>query len=82
MPRRRTVLILALALLQDFAGDRGALDQRRADLGRVAADQQHLAQGELGAHIAGEAFDLQDRVLGHLILLSAGADDRIHGLIP
>ncbi len=30
----------------------------------------------------GEAFDRQDGVLGHLILFSAGADDRVHGLNP
>ena len=74
--------LLALAMFDDFAGDRGALDQRRTQLGAVAAQHQNFAEGQLGADIAGQAFHRQDGVLGHFILFSAGADDRIHGLIP
>src|SRR6185312_16557788 len=73
--------LLALAVADDFALDRGALDQRRADLGAVAAQHQDF-EIELGAHISAKAFHLEDRVLGNPILLSAGADDRVHGLKP
>src|SRR6202789_2089267 len=69
--------LLALAVVDDFALDGRALDQRRADLGGVATQHQDF-QVQLGADVADEAFDLQDRVLGHLILFSAGADDRVH----
>src|SRR3954469_9599195 len=72
----------ALAMFDDFAGHRGAFDQRRAQLGAVTAEQQDFTQGQLGADIAGQAFHRQDGVLGHFVLLTAGADDRIHGLIP
>src|ERR1700761_8456217 len=70
--------LLALAVVHDLALDAGAPDQRSAELGLVAAQHQHF-EVELGADIASEAFDLQDRVLGHFVLFSAGADDRIHG---
>src|ERR1700761_341800 len=70
--------LLALAVADDLALDRGAGNQRRADLGAVAAQHQDL-EVQLGADVARQAFDLQDRVLGHFILFSAGADDRVHG---
>src|ERR1043165_1726086 len=73
--------LVALAVFQDLALDRSALDQRRADLWLVAAQHQDL-KVELGADLAHQAFDLQDGVLGHFILFSAGADDRVHGLNP
>src|SRR4051812_37920665 len=73
--------LLALAMIQNLALDRGTLDQRGADLGLVAAQHQDF-EIELGADLAHKAFDLEDRVLGNPILLSAGADDRVHGLKP
>ena len=48
-------------------------------LGAVAAQHQDL-KVQLGADVTRQAFDLQDGVLGHFILFSAGADDRVHGL--
>ena len=68
-----------VAVLDDLALDRGAGNQRGADLGRIPAQHQDL-EIQLGADIARQGFDLQDGVLGHFILFSASADDRVHGL--
>src|ERR1700753_1125128 len=72
--------LLALALLDDLGGHGGALDQRRAMLRRVAAQHQDFAQGDRAAGVADQLFDLQDVVLGHFVLLAAGADNREHDL--
>src|SRR6185369_10234103 len=71
--------LVALAVLENLALDRSALDQRRAQLGLIATQHQDF-EVQLGADVTRQALDLQDRVLGHFILLAASADDRVHGL--
>src|SRR5689334_25431556 len=70
--------LLALALGKNLAGHRRARNQRRTMLGLVAAQHQDFLDFEGRTDVAGNLLDDQDVVLGHLILLAAGADYREH----
>src|ERR1700754_3266581 len=66
-------------LSDDLTRDRGALKGRCADLG---ARHQDLTEGDRRAGLAGEQLDIEHIALGHLVLLSARADDREHRFYP
>src|SRR5579864_6090584 len=74
--------LLPLALGKDLAGHRCARNQRRTMLGLVSAQHQDFLDLEVGTDVAGNFLDDQNVVLGHLILLAAGADYREHWLSP
>ena len=86
----RAAAVLPAALLEDDdlvqpvlrdhrRGDRGAGDGRRADRqAAVAADRQHVGEGDGRAGLGLQLLDLQHRVRRHPVLFSAGADHCEH----
>ena len=72
--------LVVLLLLQHLGRDLGAGDERRADQrARALVEREHLAELDVGASFGDELLDGDHVVLGNAILLSAGADDGIHG---
>src|SRR5262245_49706033 len=67
------------SLFDDFGGYLGAGNGGGAELGRVAAEHQHLAEFDGGASLAGHLFDLEHIVRGDAVLLAAGLNDSVHG---
>src|SRR5438552_16405918 len=69
--------LVAAGLAHDRGRDRGAVNRRRTDLRLVAADHQHLAEGDLIVFRAAEDVALHQEPLpfSHAILLSTGTND-------
>ncbi len=65
------VYLAALLLADDFRLDAGARDERRAELGFVAAEQQHVPELELGSSLTFNLIDGHHVVLLNLELLAA-----------
>ena len=64
----------------DLRAHRGAGQERHAGLDLLAVgDQENVAQGQLRARVALKAIHGQKGTLFDAILLSAAADDCIHG---
>src|SRR5690242_6970001 len=69
--------------VEDLGLDLGATHRRSADLRRVvAADHQHLVEGDLAALVALEELDADDVALLDPVLLAAGLDHCVHRLNP
>jgi hypothetical protein len=66
------------ALAQNLRLDLGAADRRLAELERVAADQEHLAERDRVADAAGELLDPQSISLFDPVLLAAGLEHCVH----
>src|SRR5919108_1977587 len=73
--------LFCLRLSDDFAGNLGVGDQRRPNFDlAIAADEQHIRQGYLVAHLAREPFNLDDVPFRDSVLLSTGSNYRVlHG---
>jgi len=70
-----------LALLDDLGGNRGAIDERRAERDVLAlAMGQHLADLDDFADLGLELLDLEQIVGGNAVLLAARFDDCEHFL--
>src|SRR5262249_60646694 len=70
------------ALLDALGGDRGAGDHRGAQRGRVAADDEDLAELDDLARLALDLLDLEQVIGGDAVLLTAGLDDCEHRSRP
>src|SRR5258708_17054133 len=71
--------LLAAAVRENRRLDRGAGNQRRAELHRVAgADEQYLAERDRRADIAFKALDADLLPCLNLVLFAARLDDRVH----
>src|SRR5207237_6754714 len=67
-----------LAMRDDLGLDPGPVDERSADLDRIAfADEQDL-EGDLGPDVPFELLDLEEVAFLDAVLLAAGADDCVH----
>src|SRR5437763_16428808 len=73
---------LAAALLDQFAGHRGARYRRAPDRDGLAADQEHFAELDRVAGFSRNLVDRDQVLLGDPILLPAGPDDCEHGYFP
>src|SRR5258706_2602161 len=71
---------LAAGLAENGGHDRGTSDHRSTDLRVIAADHQHLAEGDLVVVGAAEHVTLDDEPLAlrNPILLSPGTNDGVH----
>src|SRR5580658_7019980 len=74
--------LLLAVLRDDLRLDLGPRDERRADLERFAADQEHLIEGHGLADVRRELLDPQPVALGDFVLLPARLDYRVHGTGP
>ena len=72
--------LVAALMRDDFAGDGGARNGRRADRRRVAADHEHFAERHHFARILLDAVDPDHVFGGDAVLLAARAHDCEHGL--
>ena len=72
----------AADMVEDLGRDARARDHRRADLRRVAAQHDDVAELHDGARLALDALDLEDLVLDDPVLLAAGFDDCEHRFFP
>jgi hypothetical protein len=71
------------ALVNDFSGDLGALDQGLPDdQALVAMDEPHIAQFHGATHIAGKTFHLNEGSILDPVLLAACFDYCIHESLP
>jgi len=68
----------AARLLEDFRPDRRACDNRRADLGRFAADCQNLVERYRRANLAAKPLDRNLVADPDAVLLSACPNDCKH----
>lgn len=71
--------LLALAVLDDLSLHRGALYNGSAEGSLVPVqDSQDLVKGHLVPGLVGQLLDEEGIALGHLVLLAAGLDNRVH----
>src|SRR6185437_9696604 len=70
--------LVAARVLEHFAGNGGARDSRRAELGRIAAHDKDLAKLDDLAGLAIDPVDPDDVFGGNPVLFSAGLDDCEH----
>src|SRR4051812_45487472 len=69
-------------MVEDFGGDAGPRNHRRADLRLVAAQHDDVADLHDRARLALDALDLEDLILGDPVLLAAGFNDCEHRFFP
>src|SRR5262245_29465847 len=71
--------LVGKAVSEDLGFDGGAFHDRRADFERLAfADEEHLVEHELAAHLRRELFDPELFALGNPVLLAPGSDHCVH----
>ena len=72
--------LVVTALRKNGRAHRGARNERRADLKRLAfADGQHLVERNFLPNVSRYLFDFQFLAGANAILFAAGFYDRVHG---